>query len=104
MQRRSFLTLAAGLAAAPSLARALPSPPQQQRLDLINAHTGETFKGAYRDDKGPIADAVEELCYFLRDFHCGEKTEVDIGVLDFLANVMDAVGEPRATVLSAYRT
>src|SRR5579862_5642442 len=105
MQRRTFLALAAGVgAAAPSLARAWPMPAQLRRLDLVNAHTGETFKGPYRDDGGPIADAMGELCYFLRDFHCGERTEIDIGVVDFLASVMEAVGAPRATVLSAYRT
>jgi uncharacterized protein YcbK (DUF882 family) len=105
MQRRSFLALAAGVAAAPpSLARAWTLPQQLRRLDLVNAHTGETFKGPYRDDGGPIAEALEELCYFLRDFHCGERTEIDIGVVDFLASVMEAVGAPRATVLSAYRT
>ena len=87
-----------------SLARAWPLPPQLWRLDLVNAHTGETFKGPYRDDRGPIADALAELGHFLRDFHCGERTEIDIGVLDFLASVMAAVGAPRATVLSAYRT
>src|SRR6266699_3595890 len=38
------------------------------------------------------------------DHHSGEKTVIDVGVLDFLAGVMDAVGEARATVLSAYRT
>src|SRR5438045_6877273 len=38
------------------------------------------------------------------DHHSGEKTVIDVGVLDFLAGVMDAVGETRATVLSAYRT
>jgi Bacterial protein of unknown function (DUF882) len=78
MQRRSFLALAAGLAAAPApLARAWASPLEVRRLDLVNAHTGETFKGPYRDAKGLIADALEELCHFLRDFHCGEKTEID---------------------------
>jgi len=48
--------------------------------------------------------ALEDLSDFLRDHHSGEKTTVDIGVLDFLASVMDAVGTSRATVLSAYRT
>jgi len=47
---------------------------------------------------------MADLSEFLRDHHSGEKIEVDIGVLDFLASVMDAVGAPHATVLSAYRT
>src|SRR5712691_338587 len=107
MRRRSFLALATGLAAAgltPPLARASVWPLRPWRLDLVNAHTGESFTGPYRDDKGPIADAIEELCYFLRDVHRGEKTEIDVAVLDFLVGVMEAVGAPRATILSAYRT
>src|SRR4029077_19113252 len=53
---------------------------------------------------GPLPDALSELSYFLRDFHCGEKTVYDVAVLDFLSHVMDAVGATRATILSAYRT
>ena len=40
----------------------------------------------------------------LRDHHSGERIAIDVGVLDFLAAVMEAVGAGRATVLSAYRT
>jgi uncharacterized protein YcbK (DUF882 family) len=85
-------------------ARAVPRPPAGRRLRLVNPHTGETFDGAYRDDKGPIDPVVHELCVFLRDFHCGAVTEIDVGVLDFLASVLAAVGAAKATVLSAYRT
>src|SRR5260370_36937871 len=101
MRRRSFLALAtglaaAGLAAAP-LARASVWPRRPWRLDLVNAHTGESFQGPYRDDKGPIADAVEQPCYFLRDVHGGERTGIDLGVRDFLVRVREAVGAPPAT-------
>ena len=47
---------------------------------------------------------MKELCAFLRDFHCGAVTQMDVGVLDFLADVLDAVGATKATILSAYRT
>lgn len=87
------------------IARALPRPPNAlRRLRLANPHTGETFEGAYRDDKGPIPRVIDELCIFFRDHYSGEKTHMDVGVIDFLADVLDAVGETRATVLSAYRT
>lgn len=87
------------------MARAIPRPPNAlRRLRLVNAHTGETFEGAYRNDNGPIERVVDELCVFLRDHHSGEKTQIDVGVIDFLADVLDAVGETRATILSAYRT
>ncbi len=104
MNRRQALSVIAGCVAWPITARAIPRPPGPRRLRLVNAHTGETFDGAYRDDKGPIQHAVEELCVFLRDFHCGAVAEMDVGVFDFLADVLDAVGEQKATVLSAYRT
>jgi uncharacterized protein YcbK (DUF882 family) len=79
-------------------------PPRLRRLSLVNPHTGETFSGAYRDDSGPISGVMDELAIFLRDFHCGAKTKIDVGVIDFLAAVLDAVGESKAVILSAYRT
>jgi hypothetical protein len=47
---------------------------------------------------------MDELSHLLRDHHSGERIAIDVGVLDFVAAVMDAVGAGRATVLSAYRT
>ena len=104
MDRRRFLALAGGILALPRPVRAWPAVAPLRRLRLVNAHTRETFDGPFRDDIGPIAVALAELSEFLRDHHSGEKTVIDVGVLDFLAGVMDAVGETRATVLSAYRT
>jgi uncharacterized protein YcbK (DUF882 family) len=104
MDRRLFLALAGGLLATPYAARALPAPPALRRLTLTNAHSGESFDGPYRDDLGPIKMAMEELSFFLRDHHSGEKISVDVQVIDFLVAVMDSVGATKATVLSAYRT
>ena len=104
MNRRRLLAIIAGCSAWPVAARAVPRPPALRRLKLVNAHAGEIFDGAYRDDNGPIKRVIEELCVFLRDFHCGATTQMDVGVLDFLASVLDAVGAAKATILSAYRT
>src|SRR6516164_9033337 len=104
MDRRHFLSLAVGCAIWPSTARAVARPPKLRRLRLANANTGETFEGTYRNDNGPIDRVMEELCIFLRDHHSGEQTQMDVGVIDFLADVLDAVGETSATILSAYRT
>jgi uncharacterized protein YcbK (DUF882 family) len=104
MDRRMFLALLLAAVAEPAAARAEPAPPGSRRLKLLNAHTGETFNGPYRDDGGPIAAAMEDLSVFLRDFHSGETIDYDIGVIDFLAGVLEAVGASEATVLSAYRT
>ena len=104
MHRRRFLTVVGGLLAAPRPSLAWPAVAPLRRLRLLNAHTGESFDGPFRDDIGPIAVALAELSDFLRDHHSGEKTAIDVGVLDFLASIMDAVGTTRATILSAYRT
>ena len=104
MRRRVFLALAGSLLAVPRPTRAWPTPMPLRRLRLANPHTGETFDGPFRDDTGPITQAMADLSELLRDHHSGEKTAIDIGVLDFLASVMDAVGATHATVLSAYRT
>jgi uncharacterized protein YcbK (DUF882 family) len=104
MDRRLFLALAAGSLATPRGARAVPPAPVLRRLTLVNAHTGENFDGPYRDALGPIALAMEELSHFLRDHHSGQRIAIDVGVIDFLAAVMEAVDATRATILSAYRT
>jgi uncharacterized protein YcbK (DUF882 family) len=104
MYRRSFLTLAAAAALGPWPARAVPAAPGLRRLDLVNAHTGEHFSGPYRGDSGPIPEAMQELSHFLRDFRRNATIAIDIGVLDFLTGVLDAVGATKATILSAYRT
>ncbi len=104
MDRRLFLAVGGGLLATARPARAWLRPPPLRRLSLVNAHTGESFDGPYRDDRGPIGVAMEELSFFLRDFHSGERIAIDVGVIDFLAAVIGAVGATRATILSAYRT
>jgi uncharacterized protein YcbK (DUF882 family) len=105
MDRRQFLSFIAGAAALPAVAYALPSPPPRpHRLNLLNAHTKETFSGIYRDDNGPIPRVMDELSLFLRDFHTGDKIGIDVDLLDFLSGVMQSVGQSQATVLSAYRT
>jgi uncharacterized protein YcbK (DUF882 family) len=74
------------------------------RLRLVDAHTGTSFDSVYRDANGPIARVMDELCVFLRDQHSGRMTNIDVGVIDFLADVMAATGQTSAIVLSAFRT
>ena len=105
MDRRSFLSLVGGWVTWPSIAHAVSRPPiALRRLRLVNAHTGETFDGAYRDDKGPIEGVIDELCIFLRDHHSGQKTQIAPGVIDATSDVLDVLCETKATSLSAYPT
>jgi uncharacterized protein YcbK (DUF882 family) len=101
--RRRDLLLAAGIVLIGARgARGAPVP--GRRLRLHNAHTGETFDGVYRDETGPIPDAVGDLTVFFRDHHAHRVGPLDIAVVDFLADVLAAVGAQQAVVLSAYRT
>ena len=94
-----------GLTSAPICgAYALPAASGGFRLRLVDAHTGTTFDSVYRDTNGPIPRVVDELCVFLRDQHSGRMTNIDVGVIDFLADVMAATGQTSAVVLSAFRT
>ena len=105
MNRRRFLLRAAGLLSAPPYRGwATPIAPKWFRLRLVDGHTGTTFDGSYRDDNGPIARVMDELSVFLRDQHSGRMTNIDVGVVDFLAQVMAATGQTSAIVLSAFRT
>jgi hypothetical protein len=61
MDRRSFLSLVAGCITWPTMAHAVSRPPLAlRRLRLVNAHIGETFDGAYRDDKTPIEGVIAD--------------------------------------------
>lgn len=105
VRRRDLLIATGVLLWLPRAASALPLPPSlPRRLDMKNANTGESFDGPYRDKDGPIPSAVTDLAHFLRDHHANKEGPVCIPTLDLLADVMDAVGETKATILSAYRT
>jgi uncharacterized protein YcbK (DUF882 family) len=112
--RRRDLLLAAGLTlvfGSSANARILADEPfvlpdfsKPRRLALKNDHTGETFEGPYRDTFGPIPSAMVDLAIFLRDHRENASGPVYVETLDFLADVIGAAGQTRATVLSAYRT
>lgn len=113
LKRRDFL-LATGLTlifGSAAHARVLTDTPYAfparsipRRLFLRNANTGEMFSGPYRDNVGPIPEAMIDLALFLRDHRENVSGPVYVETLDFLADVMDAAGQAQATVLSAYRT
>jgi uncharacterized protein YcbK (DUF882 family) len=102
LKRRDLLVGCGVLVLMPTVALALPT--NARRLHLRNEHTGETFDGPYRDAAGPLPDAMAELAKLLRDHHADKVGPVDVGTLDLLADIMEAVGQGKATVLSAFRT
>ncbi|HEY0834983.1 MAG TPA: DUF882 domain-containing protein [Azospirillum sp.] len=102
LKRRDLLAGCGVLVLMP--AGALAQPAAARRLRLRNQHTGETFDGPYRDATGPLPDAMADLATLLRDHRADTVGPVDVGTLDLLADIMEAVGQGRATVLSAFRT
>ena len=106
MNRRALLTAMGWFISAGGSARAAirPPPSVSRRLKLYNVHTKETFDGPYRGPDGVIDSAAAELSEFLRDFHSGVVATIDIAVIDFLWDALNAVGATDATILSAYRT
>ncbi len=82
----------------------LPVKSIPRRLFLRHAHTGESFSGPYRDNIGPLPDAMIDLSYLLRDHHEDVRGPLFVETLDFLADVIDMSGHPHATILSGYRT
>ncbi|WP_448206654.1 YcbK family protein [Azospirillum sp. sgz302134] len=102
LKRRNVLAGCGVLLLMPAVA--LAQPMTARRLSLRNQHTGETFNGPYRDADGPLADAMADLAQVLRDHHANKVGPVDVGTLDLLADIMEAVGQSKATILSAFRT
>ncbi|KAA0570949.1 DUF882 domain-containing protein [Azospirillum sp. Sh1] len=102
LKRRSLLIGCGALVLISDRAMAAPAAPR--RLSLRNQNTGETFDGPYRDADGPLPDAMADLAKFLRDHRANKEGPVDVGTLDFLADILEAVGQSKATVLSAFRT
>jgi uncharacterized protein YcbK (DUF882 family) len=100
---RRALLLAAGACLLLPI-RAGAEPPPGRRIRLKNVNTGETFDGHYRDADGPIPAAITDLAVLLRDHHANKVGPVAVATLDFLADVLDAVGQSSAQILSAYRT
>ena len=95
---------AVGLLSAPYAAVAAPVVSPGFRLRLRDGNTGASFDGTYRDATGPISRVMDQLRLFLRDHHSGGMTNIDVGVIDFLANVMIATAQTSAIVLSAFRS
>lgn len=104
MNRRRFLLTTAGLFGAPYAALAAPKVSAGTKLRLVDAHSGAIFDGAYRSAAGPVARAMTALDLFLRDRRTGGATNIDVRAVDFLADVMAAIGVQSAIVLSAYRS
>jgi uncharacterized protein YcbK (DUF882 family) len=74
-------------------------------LALEHHHTGETLKLTYYEKGRYIYGALEEMSYFLRDYHNGSIHSVDPALLDQLYDVKLLLGVNKPfRIVSGYRS
>lgn len=82
-----------------------PTLTSVRRLWMYSAHTGEHINTTYWTDGSYIADAVEEINHFFRDWRTDDVKSIDLRTLDILAathHILD-VHEPYL-LISGYRS
>lgn len=89
LNRRHFLGVAAGLAAAaavPSRLSAAPAPTKlpERVLSFFNTHTGERLRTAYCCGGVYQPDALKDINHILRDFRVNVVKPIDPKLLDLL--------------------
>jgi uncharacterized protein YcbK (DUF882 family) len=92
-----------------SAAAVLTLPPRaagaDNRLILLNTHTGEVTDTVYRTDSGYLPGELGRLDWLLRDHRTGEVLPLDARLFDLLRELASSVGlEPRYQVISGYRS
>jgi len=106
--RRRFLAagagIAAGLTAAPALARVHPAAAQRS-LAFYNLHTGEHLKATYFADNGYVKHGLKEINHLLRDFRTGQVHPIDARLLDLLYVLQHKLAARQPFhVISGYRS
>lgn len=103
--RRDFLRGGLGLAALALFPRAAFAR-DVRRLRMLHLHTGERLDVTYAEGGRAMADALQEVDRFLRDFRTGDVHPIDPGVLDIAWSVAAAAGRSRATIeiICGYRS
>lgn len=86
--RRGFLKAGLFVSAAlgfwtPALAEAA-APMTGREIRLVNAHTGDKFRGEYWQDGRYLPDAFYEIKSVMRDYRTGEKFPIDPRLMDIL--------------------
>lgn len=103
--RRRFLAgTAAGAAMLVPWSRAAAAL-ETRSLAFSHNHTGERLKVVYYEGGEYLPDAVAEINHLLRDFRTGEVWEMDLELLDTLAELRAMTGSrAEFQVISGYRS
>ena len=93
------------LSAAVALTLPVRAAGADNRLVLINTHTGEVIDTVYRTDSGYRPGELGRLDWLLRDHRTGEVLPLDARLFDLLRELAASAGlEPRYQVISGYRS
>ena len=77
----------------------------KRQLSFYHTHTSEELSVAYYANGEYIAEALNKLNHFLRDFRTGDETVMDPGMFDILFEIQQASGSTGVYhVISAYRS
>lgn len=107
MNRRTFLTLSAKVAAGIIVNQAVSSwaDTGTRRLSFYHTHTKESLKVTYARAGRYDNHALERINRYLSDFRTGEVHPIDPGVLDLLHQVKHKLGcHGTYEVISGYRS
>ncbi len=103
--RRRFLTGAAAAAALLGPWSRAAAALETRSLAFSHNHTGERLRVVYYEGGEYLADAVAEINHLLRDFRTGEVWEMDLALLDTLAELRAMTGSrAEFQVISGYRS
>jgi len=85
---------------------ARPSRAAEPRaLAFYHTHTGERLRVTYAANGSYLADALDEINHFLRDFRTGDVHPIDPQLLDILYELKQrAGGQGTFEIISAYRS
>jgi uncharacterized protein YcbK (DUF882 family) len=79
--------------------------PEASTLSFYHLHTTEKLKITYRERGEVLADALAEINYFLRDHRSGQAHQIDVALLDTLADLYEQFGRRgHFEVISGYRS
>jgi uncharacterized protein YcbK (DUF882 family) len=106
--RRRFVAGAVGAAAGFATfgrlaAAATPRP--AHTLSFFHIHTSEKLTVTYRENGVLVPDALAAVNHYLRDFRTDQAHEIDVALLDALADLYAAFdGRGNFEVISGYRS
>lgn len=81
------------------------TPKSEQRLNLHNIHTGETFNDVFRADGSYLPEALKSLNHFMRDRRNNKQINMDPKLFDLLHTMQKLTGTKKPfEIVCGYRS